>query len=270
MTGASEYSAFLEIVYSRYGYDFRDYAESSVKRRIQYYMDKHSLSSFCDLEKRIVGDESAFIEFVQELSITVTEMFRDPTFFRQLRHVVMPRLATYPFIKIWIAGCATGQEVYSLAIILREEGIFDRTIIYATDINQKSIHIAKQGLFNVGDMQRYTGNYHRAGGKQSFSDYYKATYGAVLFDKSLRENVVFAAHNLANDGIFNEFQLIICRNVIMYFNRDLQDRAIDLFYGSLCPFGFLGLGDKESLLFYHQKDVFEEIDGKEKIYLRKN
>jgi chemotaxis protein methyltransferase CheR len=265
----SEYMAFLEVIHKKYGYDFREYAESSVKRRIQYYMDKHSIGTIHDLVECLLSDDHVFQEFVQELSITVTEMFRDPSFFRQLRNIIIPRLATYPFIKIWVAGCATGQEVYSLSIILREEGLSERTIIYATDINQKSIHVAQQGLFHIAAMQRYTANYQQAGGKYSFSDYYVSTYGSVLFDKSLRDNVVFAAHNLAIDGAFNEFQLIICRNVIMYFNQTLQNKVFDLFSESLCPFGILGLGDKESLLFYKRNGVFEELDGKEKIYIKK-
>jgi len=195
-------------------------------------------------------------------------MFRDPSFYKSLREKVLKRLATYPVVKIWLAGCATGEEAYSVAILLKEEGLLERSIIYATDINQKSLQIAKQGVYSLEGMKTYTSNYLNAGGKNSFSEYYKAKYGSALFEKSLSQNILFSPHNLATDKSFNEFQLIICRNVLMYFNQHLQDKVVDLFYESLCPFGFLGLGDKESLLFSGQKEKFEEIDRKEKIYMR--
>jgi chemotaxis protein methyltransferase CheR len=216
----------------------------------------------------LLKDESVFVEFVQDLSITVTEMFRDPPFYKSLREKVIKRLATYPVIKVWIAGCATGEEVYSVAILLKEEGLLDRSIIYATDINQKSLYIAKEGIYSLETMKTYSENYLKAGGRELFSTYYRAKYNSVLFEKSLKENVVFSPHNLAADKSFNEFQLIICRNVLMYFNRNLQNRVLALFHDSLCHFGFLGLGDKESLLFSEKKDCFEETDKKEKIYMK--
>lgn len=263
-----EYRALLESVHINYGYDFKEYAESSVKRRIQYFMEKRGLVSIEELQRILLGSEDKFEEFVQELSVTVTEMFRDPSFYKAIREKLTERLSTYPVIKIWIAGCATGQEVYSVAILLKEEGLLERCIIYATDINQKSLYTAKEGVYGLDNMKYYTQNYLSAGGKYSFSDYYIAKYDSVLFDKTLKQNVVFSSHNLASDQSFNEFQLIICRNVLMYFNQPLQNKAINLFYDSLCHFGFLGLGDKESLLFSDKKDHFYETDRKEKIYMK--
>lgn len=266
MIGENEYAVLLENIHNVYGYDFRDYAEGSVKRRILYYMTNKNIGTIHDLERRLLSDEAMFEEFVQELSVTVTEMFRDPSFYRQLREVVLPRLATYPFIKIWIAGCATGQEAYSVSIILREDGLAGRSLIYATDINQRSLKIATDGIYALENMQLYTDNYIRAGGRESFSKYYRAKYNGVLFDKTLRDIVVFSPHNLVTDQSFNEFQLIICRNVIMYFNQELQNKVVKLFAESLCQFGFLAFGDKESLLLNENKTLFEEIDRKEKIY----
>lgn len=263
---AIEYKDLLESIRFIYGYDFTDYAEASVKRRIVHFMSGRKIDSVARLGKMLLKDEAFFEEFVQDLSITVTEMFRDPSFYLSLREKVMKRLATYPVIKIWIAGCATGEEVYSVAIMLKEEGLLERSIIYATDINQRSLSIAKEGIYPVESMKTYTENYLNAGGKEPFSNYYMAKFNAVLFDKALKQNVVFSVHNLAADKSFNEFQLIICRNVIMYFNQNLQDKVIRLFSESLCYFGFLGLGDKESLLFSTMKDRFEEVDKKEKIF----
>lgn len=265
-----EYGELLESIRFAYGYDFTEYAEASVKRRMAHFMNNRSIETVHRLGKMLLKDERMFEEFVQELSVTVTEMFRDPGFYKSIRENVVKRLATYPIIKVWIAGCATGEEVYSLAILLKEEGLLDRSIIYATDINQKSLQIAKEGIYPVDRMKQYTQNYLQADGKNEFSQYYMAKYNSVMFDKSLRQNVVFSLHNLVIDQSFNEFQLITCRNVLMYFNRDLQDKVFDLFHESLCDFGFLGLGDKESLLFSAKKNSFEEIDRKEKLYRKIN
>ncbi|GHN00805.1 chemotaxis protein CheR [Cytophagales bacterium WSM2-2] len=265
---ANDYKELLSSIRFIYGYDFTDYAESSVKRRIAHFMNTKGLDTLDKLGKILLKDEVFFEEFVQGLSITVTEMFRDPSFYKSIREKVLKRLATYPVIKIWLAGCATGEEAYSIAILLKEEGLLERSIIYATDINQKSLQIAKQGVYSLEGMKVYINNYHNSGGKNDFSEYYTAKYNSVLFDKSLSQNILFSPHNLATDQSFNEFQLIICRNVLMYFNRHLQDKVINLFYDSLCSFGFLGLGDKESLLFSGQKDEFDEVDRKEKIYRR--
>lgn len=263
-----ELKSFLDSIKFMYGYDFTEYAESSVKRRIINFMNVHKVHSLQDLSKILLKDESMFETFIQELSVTVTEMFRDPTFYKSLRDNVLSRLATYPVIKIWIAGCATGEEVYSIAILLKEEGLLERSIIYATDINQKSVFIAKEGLYTVDNMKSYTNNYNAAGGKSSLSDYYISKYNSVLFDKSLKQNIVFSPHNLTADKSFNEFQLVICRNVLIYFNQQLQNKVINLFHESLCSFGFLALGNKESLLFTDKKSSFEDIDKKERIFMK--
>jgi chemotaxis protein methyltransferase CheR len=264
----TEFRKFLESIRQTCGYNFADYAEASLKRRIAHYMSQKKISSIDSLASLIFQDEKIFEEFIQGMSVTVTEMFRDPLFYKSLRENVMKRLDTYPFIKIWIAGCATGEEVYSIAILLKEEGLLNRTVIYATDINQQSLLIAKEGVYAIENMKEYTANYQRAGGKHSFSEYYKSKYNSVMFDRSLRQNIVFSPHNLAVDKAFNEFQLIICRNVLIYFNQQLQNQVINLFYESLCHFGFLGLGNKESLLFSDKRKMFEDIDQKEKIFMK--
>lgn len=266
----NEFKELLAAIRDAHGYDFTEYSEASVKRRITSFMNTRKITTLKNLGDIILPNEKKFEEFIQEVSVTVTEMFRDPVFYQSLRNNVLKRLATYPFIKIWLAGCATGEEIYSVAILLQEEGILNRSVIYATDINQKSLQIAKDGVYPVENMKEYTANYQKSGGIKSFSEYYVAKYNSVMFDKSLRQNIVFAPHNLAVDKSFNEFQLIICRNVLIYFNQQLQNRVIDLFYESLCPFGFLGLGNKESLLFSDKRKCFEETDRKEKIYMKAN
>ncbi len=261
-----QYRQLLESIRFIYGYDFTDYSEASVRRRIDNFMNSRKIKEIETLKNLIVGDERLFEEFIQEISVTVTEMFRDPAFYKSLREQVMKHLATYPFIKIWIAGCATGEEVYSLAILLREANLLQRSIIYATDINQKSLVIAKDGVYPAQNMKLYTANYQQSGGSRSFSEYYSAKYNAVMLDKSLKQNIVFASHNLVADKAFNEFQLIMCRNVMIYFNQGLQNKVINLFYESLCIFGFLCLGNKESLLFSDRQKKFEDIDRREKIF----
>jgi chemotaxis protein methyltransferase CheR len=264
-----ELKDLLESIRFVYGYDFTDYAEASVKRRIEHFMKGRKMSTLEDLGKIILRDEKIFEEFIQELSVTVTEMFRDPLFYKSLRENVMKRLATYPFIKIWIAGCATGEEIYSIAILLQELELLIRSVIYATDINQKALQIARNGVYSVENMKVYTSNYQKAGGTRSFSEYYKAKYNSVMFSQSLKQNIVFSPHNLAVDKSFNEFQLIICRNVLIYFNQQLQNKTINLFYESLCPFGFLGLGNKESLLYSDKRKNFQELHRGEKIFMKK-
>lgn len=265
----NEFREFLESIRLVYGYDFTEYAEASVKRRVDNFMRNRKINALDKLAKLILQDERMFEDFVQEVSVTVTEMFRDPAFYKSLREHVVKRLATYPFIKIWIAGCATGQEVYSMAILLQEEGLLNRSLIYATDINQNSLKIARDGIYPIENMKSYTANYQKAGGKKSFSEYYKSKYNSVMFDKSLKQNIVFSAHNLAVDKSFNEFQVIICRNVMIYFNQKLQNIVINLFYESLCAFGYLGLGNKESLLFAEKRKCFDEVDRKEKIFIKR-
>jgi chemotaxis protein methyltransferase CheR len=264
----NEYRELLDSIRLTYGYDFTDYNEQSIKRRIVHFMDGRDITTLTKLGQILMKDQYFFEEFLQNLSVTVTEMFRDPAFYKSLRANIIKRLATYPVIKIWIAGCATGEEVYSMAILLKEEGLLHRSIIYATDINQRSLQIAMQGIYPIENMKVYTANYLQAGGEEPFSEYYSAKYNSALFNQTLTQNVVFSAHNLAADKSFNEFQLIMCRNVLMYFNDTLKNRVIDLFYESLCHFGFLGLGDKESLLFSLKKNCFTETDKKQKIYMK--
>lgn len=263
-----QYKDLLESIKYFYGYDFTEYAEASVRRRIDYFMSTRRIAGVDELKKVVLKDERLFEEFIQDVSVTVTEMFRDPPFYKSLRENVMKRLATYPFIKVWIAGCATGEEVYSLAIVLKEAGLLQRSIIYATDINQKSLMTARDGVYPAQNMKVYTSNYQRSGGTRPFSEYYKSMYNSVLFDKSLKQNIVFSSHNLAVDKAFNEFQLILCRNVMIYFNQKLQDRVISLFHESLCVFGYLCLGNKESLLFSGRRAQFDEIDRSERIFMK--
>ena len=251
-----------------YGYDFTEYSEASLGRRIGHFMENQKIVDIQDLERGILGREGLFEEFVQEVPVTVTAMFRDPSFYKRLREKVRSRLATYPLIRVWIAGCATGEEAYSIAILLKEEGLLERSVIYATDINQRSLRKAKEGIFPVSHMADYTANYLNSGGKGNFSDYYLAKYGGMLMDKSLRQAIVFSAHNLTADQSFNEFQLILCRNVLIYFNQSLQTRVLQLFYESLCPFAILGLGNKESLLFSDIGHKYRTMDKIEKIYVK--
>lgn len=262
------YRELLENIRMVYGYDFTQYAEASVRRRVDQFIANNRIGGVEALGRMLIRDERLFEAFIQQISVTVTEMFRDPGFYKSLRERVMKRLATYPFIKVWVAGCATGEEVYSVAIVLKESNLLERSVIYATDINQKSLVTARDGIYPAADMKLYTKNYQESGGTTSFSDYYVANYNSAMLDKSLKQNVVFASHNLALDEAFNEFQLIVCRNVMIYFNQQLQNKVIHLFYESLCTFGFLCLGTKESLLFSDQRKKFEEADRKEKIFMK--
>lgn len=265
---ADELTKFLSAVRTAYGYDFTQYAEASLKRRIVSFMNSRNVGGVTQLTRYVLSDEQRFSEFVESLSVTVTEMFRDPEFYLCLRNTVRKRLATYPFIKVWIAGCATGEEVYSVAILLKEEGLLDRSLIYATDINQQSLHQAREGIFPEDLLRVYADNYAKAGGTKDLSDYYMAQYDAILFDRSLRRNIVFAPHNLASDESFNEFHLILCRNVLIYFNQQLQNRVMNLFYDSLRTFGVLGLGNKESLRFTDRHHHFSAIDKRQKIFMK--
>jgi chemotaxis protein methyltransferase CheR len=265
---AEDLGHLLDALRTRYGYDFTGYAKSSLKRRIAHYMQTRRVPDYAVLEARLITNEEHFEEFIQELSVNVTEMFRDPEFFRSLRTHVVPRLATYPFIKVWIAGCATGEEVLSVAILLHEEGLLKRSRIYATDINQKALHAASKGMFPIDSMRLYTENYVRSGGTSEFSRYYHAHHNVVKFDEALMENIVFAPHNLAVDQSFNEFELILCRNVLIYFEQELQDRAIGLFHESLGNFGFMGLGSRESLMFRKNRPDFSDVDKANNIYMK--
>jgi chemotaxis protein methyltransferase CheR len=265
-----EIDLLLEGVYRRYGFDFREYAPASLKRRLWRRVYAEGLETIGQLTDRLLHDGGAMEQLLLDLSINVTAMFRDPTFYSALREKVVPLLRTYPFTRIWVAGCSTGEEVYSLAILLQEEGLYERTRIYATDINQVVLERARAGVFDLDKMQQYTQNYIRAGGSRSFSEYYVAAYDGAQFSRSLIENVVFAQHNLAMDHAFQTFNLILCRNVMIYFDKTLQDKVHRLFYESLDTFGVLGLGHKESITFTPHADCYEELDGAERIYRKVN
>src|SRR5258705_5731571 len=224
-----EISSLLEIIYEKHGYDFRQYSKAHIARRI---MNRIALSGFEDIsqmQSRVRNDETFTSKLLQDLSITVTEMFRDPGFYRSLRENVIPILKTYPFIKIWHAGCSTGEEAYSMSILMQEEGLYDRTTIYATDFNQQALNKAKEGIFPNGMMKEYTTNYQLSGGKESFSNYYTSSYDNVIMNQSLKKNIVWANHNLVTDSVFAEVHIILCRNVLIYFERDLQNKVQKLF-----------------------------------------
>jgi chemotaxis protein methyltransferase CheR len=256
----------MEAIYLKYSYDFRDYTGASQKRRVLYALGQLGLPSVPALQERVLHDPNVFARLLQYLTIPVSEMFRDPGYFLALRQQVVPVLHTYPSIKIWIAGCSTGEEAYSMAILLREEGLLKRTQIYATDINPASLEKARQGIFPMEAVRGYTANYQRSGGKRAFSDYYTAAYDAAKFDPSLCADVIFADHSLATDSVFAETHLVSCRNVLIYFNRVLQDRALGLFHESLCHRGFLGLGAKESIDFSGYAGRFDTLSRVERLY----
>lgn len=265
-----ELRLLLEAIYEKYNYDFREYSRTSLQRRLQTAMIKTQIKTLSALQDRVLHDDDFFPQLLQYLTVPTSEMFRDPSFFNSIRTRVIPTLRTYPSLKIWIAGCSTGEEVYTYAILLQEEGLLERTTLYATDINPESLKKAEQGIFPLARMAEFTLNYQKAGGTKSFSDYFTAHYEAAIFDKGLKKNVVFADHSLATDSVFSEVQMVSCRNVMIYFERDLQNKAIGLFYDSLSPRGFLGLGSKESLRFSGLNDRFEELVPRDKIYRRKN
>ena len=264
--GETELRDLMEAIYRQYSYDFRDYAGASQKRRVIQALAHFDYPTIAALQAGVLHDPALFARLLQYLTIPVSDMFRDPTFFLALRQQVVPRLETYPSVKIWIAGCSTGEEVYSLAILLREEGLLERSQIYATDINPGSLDKARQGIFSRGSLKGHTANYQKAGGKRAFSDYYCAAYDAAIFDKSLRENITFADHSLATDSVFSETQLVLCRNVLIYFNKKLQDRALGLFHESLSHRGLLGLGRKESIDFSDYATHFEPVSKTERIF----
>lgn len=264
-----EIRLLLEAMYQRYGYDFRDYGKAHARRRILHRMALAGLNNISELTHRILHDEEFFHRFLQDLSINTTEMFRDPLFFKEIRNQVVPVMKTYPFNKIWHAGCSSGEEVFSMAILLEEEGLYDRTQIYATDFNPNILVKAREGIYPIGNMKDYTRNYIRSGGKADFSDYYNARYESAIIKKNLKKNVVFSDHNLVTDSVFGEMNLIMCRNTLIYFNKELQDKVIKLFFDSLTPGGFLCLGSKESLTFSAHTRLFEVFNGQLKIYRKK-
>jgi chemotaxis protein methyltransferase CheR len=261
-----ELQLLLEGVYRHYGFDFREYAPASLKRRVWRRVHAESESTISGLLERVLHDPASMERLLLDLSINVTAMFRDPTFYLAFREKVVPVLRTYPFTRIWVAGCSTGEEVYSLAILLTEEGLYERTRIYATDINERVLALARAGVFPLEKMQEYTENYIRSGGKRSFSEYYLARYEGALFDRALTENVVWAPHNLVQDRAFNTFNAVLCRNVMIYFDRALQNRVHELFYESLDRFGILALGHKESIRFTGFEQAYEELDANERLF----
>lgn len=260
-----EIDLLLQGVYSWCGYDFRNYADKSIRRRIWYRVHAENLTSITGLLEKVLHDSACLKRLISDFSINVTEMFRDPGFFRDFRSEVVPLLRTYPSIRIWHAGCSTGEEVYSMAILLLEEGIYEKAKIYATDINSEVLKAAKKGIFPLENMRKYTNNYILAGGKEAFSDYYSVTEQGVQFHSYLTKNMVFAQHNLVTDSSFNEFHVILCRNVLIYFNKPLQEKVHRLFYESLGMFGILGLGDKETINYTGKADCYESI-GSHKLY----
>lgn len=265
-----EIRLILEAIYLKYGFDFRNYSKAHLKRRILRRLAIAGIDTLSEMQVRLLYDPEFFYTLLRDLSINVTEMFRDPTFYKALRKEVVPTLKTYPFIKIWHPGCSTGEEVYSMAILLQEEGLFERSHIYATDFNETVLQKAKEAAYPINCIRGYTANYQKAGGLESFADYYTAQNEVAVMDCGLKRNVIFSDHNLVTDGVFGEMNLIICRNVLIYFDKDLQNRVFKLFYESLCRNGFLCLGSKESLRFSQLDDCFKVINGNEKIYQKKN
>ncbi len=261
-----EIDLLLEAIFRRYGYDFRSYARASIERRIRQFISREGCGSIAAITALIMRDEQLFSRLVGYFSIGVTELFRDPLVYRILRGKVIPVLRTWPHFKVWHAGCSSGEEAYSLAIMLKEEGMYHRSTIYATDFNESALLQAREGIYGMDRLQEATRNYQEAGGKASFSDYYHARYGAAAMDSKLRERIVFSNHNLVSDNVFSEMHLVFCRNVMIYFNRDLQNRVLGLFSDSLVHGGFLCLGTKESLQFTEVADQYEAVDQKARIY----
>ena len=263
-----EVQLLLEGLYLYYGFDFRNYAMASLKRRIWNVIRAENLTTVSSLQDRLLHDKNCLERFLLDLTVNVTAMFRDPSFYIAFRKKAIPLLRTYPFIRIWHAGCSTGEEVYSMAIMLLEEGLYHRCRIYATDMNEVVVHKAKVGIYPLRLMQEYTQLYQQAGGQQAFSQYYTAAYDGAMFSPSLKENIVFSAHNLVTDSSFNEFNVILCRNVLIYFNKKLQDKVHELLYNSLRRFGILALGRHESLFgTIHQSD-YEALDAQERLFRR--
>ncbi|OGT03423.1 MAG: chemotaxis protein CheR [Gallionellales bacterium RIFCSPLOWO2_12_FULL_59_22] len=263
-----EVPLLVEAIYRRWGYDFRDYAPASLKRRIRRIVGLEEVPSVSALQERVLRDPACMQRFLDQATVSVTSMFRDPGFYRAFRAVAVPLLKQRRALRIWDAGCASGEEVYSMAILLHEEGLLDRALIYATDINQAALDAAKEGIYPLEKMKEYTENYQASGGKAAFSEYYQAGHGHVVMRADLSKNIFWAQHNLVTDASFNEFDLILCRNVLIYFNRHLQERVHRLLYDSLMPDGLLVLGRQESLqLTPHETDC-QALDSREKIYRR--
>jgi chemotaxis protein methyltransferase CheR len=261
-----ELQLLLDAIYLKYHYDFRGYAQASLKRRLRSALDRFGCHTLSQLQDRVLRDATLFQALLDLLTVPVSEMFRDPPYFLAIRRFVVPVLRTYPSLKIWVAGCSTGEEAYSFAILLREEGLLERALIYATDINAHTLAKAEAGVYEVDRIAGFTENHRLSGGTSSLSDYYTAAYGRAVFDKTLKGHIVFSDHSLATDSVFAEVQLISCRNVLIYFNRPLQERALGLFREALCHGGFLGLGAKETIRLSAHSPAFRELAAGERIY----
>lgn len=264
-----ELKLLLEAIFLRYQHDFRHYAVASLRRRIRQAMTRFQCATVSQLQDKVLHEPAVFAQMLQYFTVQVSEMFRDPSYFRSLREQVVPVLATYPSVKIWVAGCSNGEEVWSLAILLEEEGLLDRCLLYATDINPDALKAAETGIFALERIAQFSSNYQDAGGRKSLSDYYTAAYNGAIFDRRLRRQMVFADHSLATDSVFSEVHFVSCRNVLIYFNRELQDRAIGLFHEALVRHGFLGLGSKESLRFTSHAGQFSDFIPRYKIFRRR-
>lgn len=263
-----ELELLMTAIYMKHGYDFRNYTRASIKRRVKALLEKTGLKTISDLQREILYNNDLFSTVIKGMAVSVTEMFRDPSFYKSLRKIIVPEFFQLPFIKIWHAGCATGEEVYSMAILLKEEGLYDKTRIYATDFDEEVIKKAREGVYAADSIDTFTQNYLNAGGRASFSDYYLSRYDFILLEKSLKENILFSNHNLATDGVFGEMDMIVCRNVMIYFNRDLQNQVFTLFRESLCKGGLLCLGAKETIRLSTVSKHFENVSKREKIYRR--
>jgi chemotaxis protein methyltransferase CheR len=265
-----ELKLLIDAIYLRYHYDFRGYALASLKRRVKTAMGRLGCRTVSQLQERILHDPAAFPAVLDVLTVPVSEMFRDPHYFRSLRENVVPLLRTYPSLKVWVAGCSTGEEAYSFAILLHEEGLLERTLIYATDINPNTLQKAEAGVYDIDRIAGFTDNHQKSGASASLSDYYTAGYGRVVLNKFLKRHLVFSDHSLATDSVFAEVHLVSCRNVLIYFNRELQDRAIGLFHDALCRRGFLGIGSKESLRFSAHSSAFVDLAREDRIFQKRD
>ncbi len=268
-TNDIELRLLLEAIFQKYHYDFRGYSMASIKRRLSHAREVFECETFSQLQDRVLHDPSVLPALLSYLTVQVSELFRDPAYFRAIREKVVPHLKTFPSLKVWVAGCARGEELYSLAILFREEGLEGRTMFYGTDISHEALKRAEAGVFELDRIPLFTENHRKSGGKTSLSDYYTAAYGNAVFDKSLRQKTVFSDHSLVSDAVFAEVQLVSCRNVLIYFDRELQDRAVGLFKDSLSRHGFLGLGAKESLRFARDADAFAEFAPQERLYQKR-
>ncbi len=265
-----ELPLLLDALYLKYHYDFRGYALASLRRRLRSAMTRFGCRTLSQLQDRVLHEPASFPALLDFLTVPVSDLFRDPSYFKAIRERVVPLLRTYPSLKIWVAGCSTGEEAYSLAILLREEGLLSRTLIYATDINPQTLQKAEAGVYDIDRVAGFTENHRRSGARSSLSDFYTAKYQRAVFDKSLRRHIVFSDHSLATDSVFAEVQFVSCRNVLIYFRRELQDRALGLFKDSLCRRGFLGLGARESLRFSTHAAAFTEMVRDDRLYQRRD